>query len=201
MKFFFAGFLLFITVQTGFAQGTVCENSNIHFDKFFGTSSSAKDIESPLDIPVRKAGFNYGTDNKGNEMAVIHIWGEGGTDEQPHYYLSLIFSKSQLNKKGIIKIPLIDSWSGSGFGSSGLEAKGSGIVKFKHIYDYGAAQWTNWGGHKKGNSEGEIIIEVKDENTICGSVTFKTYADGSSLNPDYYSQGSVKSFIAKKIEE
>jgi hypothetical protein len=141
---------------------------------------------------IRTLNYQVTDDGEGNEMIALFIYPEGETGETPHYEILLMFHKSKLSGGGTKNMEIKDSWN-----KSGLDNENSVVAKFMYwngeVY---TSQWSNWGAHIEGESEGYLEITKLDEGEICGSFKFTVYEDGSSSDENRKSIISCSKFHA-----
>lgn len=176
----------------GIAQNNTtatCKNSEVVLEKIYCTNCAHKG-KSQVETAIKKAKYAY-FKFEGKEAIDVMLLVDG-TAERPSYIIHIILPKSAM-KSGVLESDIIDEWG------RGLDNNKSVIVKFQYRLgnsNSSISQWSNWGGHNKGESEGKLILKMEDDGSICGSFTCTVYEDGSSMDKNKKSIISCKSFKA-----
>jgi hypothetical protein len=168
-------------------ESNICETTPVILEKLYCTYCE-NEGESNVSTEVTKATYQR-FDFEGKKAINIILFLDG-TVETPNYIANIIIPEVSL-KSGKLESEIIDEWG------NGLDTDNSVIIRF--IYRVGKssiAQWSNWGGHNRGESEGTVKLEMLEDGSICGSFKSKVFEDGSSLRKEKHSIISASSFLA-----
>jgi hypothetical protein len=165
-----------------------CKTEPIILEKLF-CSYCENEGESNVETTIVDAKYAY-FDFQGTKAIDVMLW-INGTKEKPHYVVNIIIPEVSLST-GNLESEIIDEWG------NGLDNDNSVIVKFRYLADKASylSQWSNWGGHNKGDSEGTVKLEMQEDGSICGSFKVRVWEDGSSLRKEKHSVIYSKGFVA-----
>lgn len=181
-----SAFVIMLTFQVK----SQCYNENVVVEKLY-CEYCPDEESSSLSSMIRTLHFEITDDGEGNEMIAIVIILEEGTADLPHYAVVMMFPKSKF-VGGVQTIQFDDSWN-----TAGLDNDNTAIAKFQYWNgETYTTQWSNWGAHIEGASEGTLTITKMDSDEMCGSFSFTAYQDGSSSDENKKSIVSCKQFHA-----
>lgn len=184
--------LFLFTIINGFSQensNIECETTDFSIEKLYCKYCTH---EGQTNIKLKTTKSQYAYFNFEGKPAIDIVLLAGGTAQRPDYIVHIIIPKESLSS-GSLKTNIIDEWG------NGLDNSKSVIVKFQYRVNNSnssISQWSNWGGHKKGQSEGKLSLKMQEDGSICGSFSCTVYEDGSSMDNDKKSTILCKSFKA-----
>lgn len=167
---------------------SACKTTDLVLEKLYCTYCE-NEGESNVSTKVTKSKYAY-FDFEGKKAIDIILLLDG-EENKPNYIVHIIIPEESLSS-GNLETEIIDEWG------NGLDNNKSVIVKFQYRVGKSSSisQWSNWGGHNKGESEGNLKLSMQEDGSICGSLSCIVYEDGSSLKPEKHSIISIKSFSA-----
>lgn len=166
-----------------------CINTPIKLEKIY-CKYCADEGKSNSEIKIEKAQYAYFKFEGKDAVDVMLL--AGSSAQRPDYIIHIIIPKESL-ASGTLKTDIIDEWG------NGLDNSNSVIVKFQYRVNNSnssISQWSNWGGHERGKSEGKLLLKLQKDGTLCGSFNVTVYEDGSSMDKNKKSVISCKGFSA-----